>query len=71
MATTGYCVKCKAKDREMKSVKIVDMKGKGDVVRKAATGECAVCGTKMYKILPKDFDESSINEAPAAPVAAA
>ena len=47
------------------------MKGKGDVVRKAATGECAVCGTKMYKILPKDFDESSINAAPAAPAAAA
>ncbi len=59
---TGYCVKCKAKDREMKDVKIVDMKGKGDVVRKAATGACAVCGTKMYKILPGDFDEKAFNE---------
>ncbi len=57
MAMTGYCVKCKAKDREMKGVKIVEMKGKGGMVRKAATGECAVCGTKMYKILPKDFKE--------------
>jgi len=62
MAMTGYCVKCKAKDREMKNVKIVEMKGKGDVVRKAATGECAVCGTKMYKILPKDFDEKAFDE---------
>mgnify|MGYP000940716835 FL=1 len=41
----------------MKDVRIVEMKGKGGMVRKAATGECAVCGTKMYKILPKDFKE--------------
>ena len=54
---TGYCVKCKAKDREMNNVKIVEMKGKGGTVRKTATGDCAVCGTKMYKILPKDFKE--------------
>ncbi len=54
---TGYCVKCKAKDQEMKNVAIVEMKGKGGTVRKAATGECAACGTKMYKILPKDFKE--------------
>jgi len=60
MATTGYCVKCKAKDREMKGVKIVEMNGKGGVVRNAATGECAVCGTKMYKILPKDFNAEEI-----------
>lgn len=62
MALTGYCVRCKDKaGREMKNVKVVDMKGKGDTVRKAATGECAVCGTKMYKILGKDFDPSTIN----------
>jgi len=57
MVFTGYCVKCKAKDREMKNAKVVQMKGKGGVVRKAATGDCAKCGTKMYKILPKDFKE--------------
>ena len=45
----------------MKNAKIVDMKGKGGVVRKAATGECGVCGTKMYKILGKDFDEQAFN----------
>jgi hypothetical protein len=33
MAMTGYCVKCKAKDREMKDVRIVEMKGKGCMVR--------------------------------------
>ena len=54
----GYCVKCKDKaGREMNNVKIVEMKGKGGVVRNAGTGECAVCGTKMYKILPKDYKE--------------
>lgn len=57
MAMTGYCVKCKAKDREMKNAQVVDMKGKGGTMRKAATGECPVCGTKMYKILPKDFKQ--------------
>jgi hypothetical protein len=57
MTMTGYCVKCKAKDREINNVKIVEMKGKGGTIRKAATGDCSVCGTKMYKILPKDFRE--------------
>ncbi|MCU0653044.1 MAG: DUF5679 domain-containing protein [Candidatus Pacebacteria bacterium] len=66
MATTGYCVKCKAKDREMNNVQVVEMKGKGGATRKAATGECAVCGTKMYKILPKDFQlETGDNQAAA------
>ncbi|MFA5050507.1 MAG: DUF5679 domain-containing protein [Patescibacteria group bacterium] len=50
----GYCVKCKAKDSEMNDVKEVVMNGKGGVKRRAATGTCAKCGTKMYKILPKD-----------------
>lgn len=50
---TGYCVKCRDKaGRKMMNVKEVEMKGKGDKVRRAATGTCAVCGTKMYKILP-------------------
>lgn len=71
---TGYCVKCKAKDQEMKDVKIVEMKGKGGMTRKAATGECTACGTKMYKILGKDFDEAAFNAgnaAASAPAAAA
>lgn len=45
MATTGYCVKCKAK-QEMKDVKDVTMKNG----RKAKKGVCPKCGTKMFKI---------------------
>ncbi len=41
----AYCVKCKAK-REMKNPKEVTMKNG----KKAATGVCTVCGTKMFKI---------------------
>ena len=52
MATIGYCVKCKAK-QEMKNEQSVEMKGKGGTVRRAMTGECPACGTKMFKILAK------------------
>jgi RNase P subunit RPR2 len=45
LATTGYCVKCKAK-REMKGERAVTMKNG----RNAITGTCSVCGTKMFKI---------------------
>jgi hypothetical protein len=51
MATTAYCVKCKAK-REMKNEKEVKMKGKGGP-RRALKGECPKCGTKMFRILGK------------------
>jgi hypothetical protein len=44
----GYCVKCKEK-REMLDVQKVEIKPG----RPAAKGKCAVCGTGMYKILPK------------------
>jgi len=52
MATIGYCVKCKKK-QEMKDEKEIEIKGKGGVKRKAVTGVCPVCGTKMFKILGK------------------
>lgn len=45
LATTAYCVKCKAK-REMKGERAVTMKNG----RNALTGTCTVCGTKMFKI---------------------
>lgn len=45
MATSGYCVKCKAK-REMKDPKSIVMKNG----RKATQGTCPVCGTKIFKI---------------------
>ncbi len=48
----AYCVKCREK-REMKDPKEVAMKGKGGVERRAMTGTCVVCGTKMFKILGK------------------
>lgn len=46
---TGYCVKCKVNGREMKDVQKVEIKPG----RPAAKGTCTVCGTGMYKILPK------------------
>jgi len=49
---TGYCVKCKAK-KEIKDPKEITMKGKGGVNRKAVTGTCPACGTKMFRILGK------------------
>lgn len=48
----AYCVKCKSK-REMKDSKEVEMNGKGGVKRRAMTGSCEKCGTKMFKILGK------------------
>jgi len=50
MATEAYCVKCKAK-RMMKDEQEVAMKGKGGTERRAMTGTCETCGTKMFKIL--------------------
>jgi Zn finger protein HypA/HybF involved in hydrogenase expression len=48
----AYCVKCRAK-RNMLEGKEVSMKGKGNVERRAMSGTCETCGTKMFKILPK------------------
>ena len=44
----AYCVKCK-KQREMKNTTEVTLKNG----RKAVTGTCAVCGTKMFKFVKK------------------
>ena len=46
MATTAYCVKCKAK-QEMANEEEVTMKNG----RKAVKGKCPVCSTGMYSIL--------------------
>ncbi|MFH1522756.1 MAG: DUF5679 domain-containing protein [Patescibacteria group bacterium] len=48
----AYCVKCKEK-REVKDGKEVEMKGKGNVKRRALKGTCPVCGTTMFRILGK------------------
>ncbi len=52
MDNQAYCVKCKAK-RAMKDPKEVSFAGKGGGERKAMSGTCEVCGTKMFRILPK------------------
>lgn len=52
----AYCVKCKDK-REMKGPQEVAMKGKGGVERRAMTGTCPVCGTKMFRIMGKKKEE--------------
>ena len=49
----GYCVKCKAK-QPMKDAVKVSMPAKGGGTRPAMKGGCPVCGTGMFKILPKD-----------------
>ena len=54
IVVTGYCVKCKAKDKKMTSAQEVEMPGKGGNVRKAVTGTCETCGTKMFRILGAD-----------------
>ena len=48
----AYCVKCKDK-REMQDLREVSMKGKGGVERRAMTGICPKCGTKMFRIMGK------------------
>jgi len=50
--TQGYCVKCKTK-KEMEEAKEVEMQGKGGTKRKAMTGKCPQCGTKMFRIMGK------------------
>jgi 2-keto-3-deoxy-L-rhamnonate aldolase RhmA len=45
VTTQAYCVKCKSK-RDMKNEKQVTMKNG----RKAVSGICTVCGTKMFRI---------------------
>ncbi len=48
----AYCVKCKSK-REMQNEEEVVMNGKGGTKRRALSGKCPECGTKMFRILGK------------------
>jgi RNase P subunit RPR2 len=48
MADTAYCMKCK-KPQVVKDGAQVTMKNG----RKALKGKCSVCGTTMFKMLPK------------------
>lgn len=61
----AYCMKCKA-ERVVNNVQIVTLKNG----RPAANGQCPVCGTKMFKFLPKQY-QASAQAAPVATVAPA
>ncbi len=50
----AYCMKCKA-ERVVQNVSIVTMKNG----RPAANGNCPVCGTKMFKFLPRSYQAGS------------
>ena len=50
---TAYCVKCKKKNVPMVDPKEVTMKGRGGTKRRAMTGTCPHCGTKMFRIMGK------------------
>ena len=49
----AYCVKCKEK-KEIQDAEEVSIKGKGGTTRKALTGKCPDCGTKMFKFIKSD-----------------
>lgn len=62
----AYCMKCKA-ERIVSNVQIVTMKNG----RPAANGQCPVCGTKMFKFLPKNTVVPAATAAEPAPAEAA
>lgn len=57
---TGYCMRCKQK-KEINNAKEIEIKAKGGKTKKAATGVCSVCGTKMFKFLPTKKEENILN----------
>jgi hypothetical protein len=48
------CMKCR-KDVEVKNPTIVSMKSKRNPNARAVTGVCTTCGTKVFKMVGKDF----------------
>jgi hypothetical protein len=63
----AYCMKCKT-ERVVKDAQVVTTKNG----RRAAQGTCPVCGTKIFKFLPKEAAAVAPAAAPVepAPVAA-
>lgn len=55
---SGYCVKCKAKGREMNGVSIKQTARGGYM----AQGTCTKCNTKMSAMMSKDNAEKAIKE---------
>jgi len=54
----GYCVKCKAKGREMKNPEI-HKTSRGGFMGK---GQCATCGTNMSAMMSKDNAEKAMKD---------
>ena len=57
IAMDMYCVKCRVK-REVKDLTAVTMK----TGRSAATGNCTTCGTKVFRIVKKEFAETLVQK---------
>lgn len=55
---SGYCMKCKAKGKEMKEPEIVQTARGGYM----AKGRCPDCGTKMSAMLSKENAEKAIKD---------
>ena len=54
----GYCVKCKAKGREMKNPTIKQTARGGFM----GQGNCSKCGTKMSAMMSKDNAEKAVKQ---------
>jgi hypothetical protein len=55
---TGYCLKCKKKDTEMKDARI-EKTSRGGFIAK---GQCNKCGTNMAGIKSKENAEKAVKE---------
>lgn len=53
---SSYCIKCKDK-RDIKNQKNIELPSKNGGTRPAIRGNCPVCGTGMFKLLPVGDDE--------------
>ena len=62
----AYCMKCRA-ERTVNGAQIITTKNG----RTAAQGTCPVCGTKMFKFLPKPKAAAAPEPAPSTPAPAA
>ncbi len=61
----AYCMKCRA-ERTVNDAQVITTKNG----RTAAQGTCSVCGTKMFKFLPKPKAAATPDPAPSTPAPA-
>jgi DNA topoisomerase-1 len=62
----AYCMKCRA-ERTVNDAQVITTKNG----RTAAQGTCPVCGTKMFKFLPKPKATATPEPVPSTPAPAA